>query len=485
MRATLALSLTLAASTHAAVSPWFAIHILDDATNRGIPLAELRTVSEASFISDNAGRIALADPDLMNRPVWFHVSSPGYSLPKDGFGYSGVRLVPKPGASTEIRLSRSQPAERIARLTGLDRWRDSLLLNLPAPSLPADPFGVTGQDSTQATPWHGRIFWLWGDTSITSYPLGNFKTTCATSDPVTNPENGFAFSYLADPDKPDRLRTMMPREGPGVVWMQGLLNVPDTSGNEQLVAHWGRSPGLAPVVEQGIAVFNESLGTFQNRTSIPKDESWRFPRGHVLHHKDHFYFASPLPHTRVKANFASVTQPDAYEALRFNEPSNSWIWQRLNPPTTQKDEAALIAAGKLPAASARFQITDAATSSPILIHGASVRWNPFRNRFLLIGVATGTKNDPSYLGEVWFAESTAPDGPFSKAVKIATHPAYSFYNPVHHPFMDQQNGRLIHFEGTYTAEFSGNPRKTPRYDYNQILYRLDLSHPTLTPALTP
>jgi hypothetical protein len=51
--------------------------------------------------------------------------------------------------------------------------------------------------------------------------------------------------------------------------------------------------------------------------------------------------------------------------------------------------------------------------------------------------------------------------------------------------MDQQNGRLIHFEGTYTAEFSGNPRKSPRYDYNQILYRLDLSHPTLTPALIP
>ena len=144
MRATLALSLTLAASTHAAVSPWFAIHILDDATNRGIPLAELRTVSEASFISDNAGRIALADPDLMNRPVWFHVSSPGYSLPKDGFGYSGVRLVPKPGASTEIRLSRSQPAERIARLTGLDRWRDSLLLNLPPPTHPysVQPIGV-------------------------------------------------------------------------------------------------------------------------------------------------------------------------------------------------------------------------------------------------------------------------------------------------------------------------------------------------------
>mgnify|MGYP000007466878 CR=1 FL=1 len=32
------------------------------------------------------------------------------------------------------------------------------------------------------------------------------------------------------------------------------------------------------------------------------------------------------------------------------------------------------------------------------------------------------------------------------------------------------------------AEFSGNPRKTPRYDYNQILYRLDLDDPKLAGA---
>jgi hypothetical protein len=36
-------------------------------------------------------------------------------------------------------------------------------------------------------------------------------------------------------------------------------------------------------------------------------------------------------------------------------------------------------------------------------------------------------------------------------------------------------GRTIHFEGTYTNDFSGNPYKTPRYNYNQVLYRLDLA----------
>jgi hypothetical protein len=28
--------------------------------------------------------------------------------------------------------------------------------------------------------------------------------------------------------------------------------------------------------------------------------------------------------------------------------------------------------------------------------------------------------------------------------------------------------------------FSGNPDKTPRYDYNQVMYRLDLADPRLT-----
>ncbi len=39
---------------------------------------------------------------------------------------------------------------------------------------------------------------------------------------------------------------------------------------------------------------------------------------------------------------------------------------------------------------------------------------------------------------------------------------------------------MIFFEGTYTTTFSGNPDPTPRYDYNQIMYQLDLSDRRLT-----
>ena len=38
------------------------------------------------------------------------------------------------------------------------------------------------------------------------------------------------------------------------------------------------------------------------------------------------------------------------------------------------------------------------------------------------------------------------------------------------------------FEGTYTTSFTDNKIKTPRYEYNQILYRLDLDDPALKPA---
>ena len=87
----------------------------------------------------------------------------------------------------------------------------------------------------------------------------------------------------------------------------------------------------------------------------------------------------------------------------------------------------------------------------------------------------GQQGGTSYLGEIWYSEASEPTGPWLRAKKIVTHEAYSFYNPVHHSFFDQEGGRVIYFEGTYVNTFSGNPEATPRYDYNQIMYRLDLS----------
>src|SRR5690606_17427939 len=86
---------------------------------------------------------------------------------------------------------------------------------------------------------------------------------------------------------------------------------------------------------------------------------------------------------------------------------------------------------------------------------------------------------PSNLGEVWLAEAPRPEGPWLHAVKIITHARHSFYNPAHHPFFDQEGGRVIFLEGTYSEMFSDHAVPTPRYNYNQIMYRVDLADPRL------
>ena len=60
-----------------------------------------------------------------------------------------------------------------------------------------------------------------------------------------------------------------------------------------------------------------------------------------------------------------------------------------------------------------------------------------------------------------------------------THYKYTIYNPVHHPFSDQEGGRLIYFEGTVSNTFSGSQAEIPAYDYNQMMYRLALDDPRL------
>jgi len=141
-----------------------------------------------------------------------------------------------------------------------------------------------------------------------------------------------------------------------------------------------------------------------------------------------------------------------------------------------KRQKALLAAGRIKPEEAWIALRDAATRQPVEAHRGSVRWNAFRRRWVMILCQHG---GTSLLGEIWYSEADAPEGPWRWARKVVTHDRYTFYNPVHHAFFDQQGGRIIYFEGTYTRQFSGTKVSTPRYDYNQIMYRLDLADPRL------
>jgi hypothetical protein len=113
------------------------------------------------------------------------------------------------------------------------------------------------------------------------------------------------------------------------------------------------------------------------------------------------------------------------------------------------------------------------------MHTGSVYWNAYRRKYVLIAIEqTFDRDSPSMLGEVWYSEAKSPQGPFQKAVRILTHNKQSFYNPCQHPFFDEDKGRVIYFEGTYCNTFTNSPA-TPRYNYNQIMYRLDLANPIL------
>ena len=59
---------------------------------------------------------------------------------------------------------------------------------------------------------------------------------------------------------------------------------------------------------------------------------------------------------------------------------------------------------------------------------------------------------------------------------------YTFYNPRLHADFTPPDSPILLFEGTYTAEFADRPPRTPRHNYTQILYRLDLDDPALVPA---
>ena len=478
---TLALAVVAWAAPLQVEKPYFGIHVVDGSNDRGVPLVELRTVNDVSYWTDSQGWVAFHEPDLMDRDVFFHVATPGYEFPSDGFGYRGVRLQTTPGNSATIQVRRTNLAERICRMTGQGIDRDTRLLGL-ATDRERDQAITLGQDSVQAVPFADKIFWLWGDTNLAHYPLGNFHTTAATSRLPTKetepPENGVRFEYYLDATT-GFVAPMIPDSQPGAVWLFGLMVVPNESGHDELLAHYSRHLSLAEVAEHGLVRFNSKSERFEKLKTIDLAEKWRYPRGNAVRVNggsgDYFYFCEPFATTRVKAYWASVIDPQAYEALHFDEATSSYRWQTDLEPTTQQRESELLIAGEISAGQCRYRCLEAASGSSIEIHRASINWNKFLNKWLLIGNQAGDANAASRLGQVWMATADEIAGPWHTAIKIASHPNFSFYNPRQHTFFDSADGRYVYFEGTFTRTFSGSVA-IPRYEYNQLLYRLDLSN---------
>ena len=449
-----ALSGSLVAASETAPPLPCRIEVVERGTSWPVPLVELRTTHQVRFVTDNAGVIAFDLPELMGRETWFDVVGHGFEIPKDGFGYLGIRLTPESGKTLRIEVVRTIPARRLGRITGAGLFAESQKLGAERDWRDA---GVLGCDSVQNTVHRGRLFWLWGDTTLARYPLGIFDGTSATTpvQPLTSfePPVRLKLDYFTDASGAPRGVARMPGEGP--TWITGYVSLPDKSGTPRLVASYVKIKPPMDAYQWGLCVWNDATANFEplrvvwtKSDAAPKPPP--LPEGHPVIWKDAdgrawVLFGNPLPTLRCPATF------EAWQ--------DSATWETLKP---------------------QENLASAADGQPIKPHSGSMAWNAWRKRWVAVFMQWFGK--PSAFGELWYAEADAPTGPWRPAVKILTHENYTFYNPRLHPEFTPPDSPILIFEGTFTQQFADRPPPTPRYDYNQVLYRLDLDDPALKPA---
>jgi len=430
------------------------ITIVESQTGWPVPMVELRTTHQVRFVSDNAGRIAFDLPELMGRETWFTVIADGYEVPADGFGNRGVRLIPQPGEELTVAVQRTSIAKRIGRITGAGLFAESQKLGHHTDWLES---GVLGCDSVQITEHGGKLFWAWGDTTLAHYPLGIFHASSATTSqrPLVSfqPPLRLKFAYFTDDTGQPRGVAKMPGDGP--TWLTGYVSLPDQSGNSRLVATYSKIQPPMDAYECGLCVWHDSAKRFEHLRTIWKKSAAEpvrpaMPWGHPVFFDDHdgkrwVLFGDPLPTLRCPATF------EAWQ--------DATTWETVTP---------------------QEYFESAADGARIKPHSGSIAWNDFRKRWVTVFMQWF--GEPSAFGELWYAEADSPFGPWGPAVKILSHHNYTFYNPRLHQDFTPDHSPILLFEGTYTQTFAKQPLPTPRYDYNQVLYRLDLDDPQLDPA---
>ena len=480
-------------------SRYFKITVVDRDTGRGIPLVELRTENEILFYTDSAGKVAFWEPVLMNRAVFFHAKSHGYEIAEDGMGCAGCCLEVKPGENATIEMKRINIAQRLYRITGMGIYHDSVLLGDEVPiEYPLSNASVVGQDSTLACVYKGDLFWVWGDTGHPRHPLGgNFHVTCATSTLPEkgglDPEVGVNLNYLTEGGFVKKMAHLW--EG-GPVWLGGLLSIEDEKGKQHLVANHALIKPPMETAGRGMVEFNEEKQVFEQILSVSMDAVIR-PEGHpfrtVADDSEWIYFPGNR-WCRVKSDYASVIDWNNYEAftclkeggrigspeVQLDREDNGVLkygWKKNTCPIGHQEQQTLLADKKIQPEERWVRFVDVNSGDEVLHHAGSVYWNEYRKRW--VRIYSQSFGSPSFLGEVWYCEGDTPLGPWGYTIKIVTHEDYSFYNPVQHPYFAKEDGRLIFFEGTYTKGFSGTKTGTPRYNYNQIMYSIELDDPRL------
>ena len=460
------------------------IQFVDAQTDKGIPLVSLK-IDDQEYVSDSFGRIAFYESKYMGDTVEVQLHSHGYDAPKT------LTIQPTTGGLQELVLERQNIAQREYRVTGTGIYADSVLLGYETPlDNPLDNGRLAGQDTVMVTPYQGELFWIWGDTLNLDTAFGNFRVAGATSPlPVSGrglPNGGINFKYFENKDgftaemAPD---STVP--GEGATWIGQLITLPDAQGVERLYAHYGRWAKGMNMTEHGIVTYNDNDLVFEEVI----DWGTEYPRllgtPNRLHvdGNDYLYMGYNV---RMRADLDALVDPTQWEVFTplnaegaieevgaDGRPRYRWV-AGGSVPDLENVFWGTIQANQL----LQGSLTDIRTGTPFSGRLDILNYNPHRKRWVAI-IQEKWGTGPSFAGEVWYAEADTPMGPWTYGTKIVTHDNYTFYNVQLHPWFNRDGGQVVHFEGTYTKWLTDNT-PTPRYNYNQIMYSLDLDDERLS-----
>ena len=282
----------------------FRIQVVDAETGRGVPLVELKTVSQIRYITDSNGVAAFDEPGLFNRKVFFFITSHGYEAAKDGFGYRGQALEVTEGGTLD-RDRRLNIAQRLYRVTA----------------------GIRGTASRPATDRSAALLNGWSlpgqrrERRVSNKSTGSGRhepprlsagqfSACRRR-PIAgqgwlDPKSGVNLSYILDDRGFARPTAPMPGDGP--TWISGLIVLRDRDARERMFAIYVKVRNMLEVYQHGLVEYNPETRRFEKVVQFPEATAHPgdYPSGHPFLFRDqgveYVYYANPYPLIRVPAD---------------------------------------------------------------------------------------------------------------------------------------------------------------------------------------
>ncbi len=418
----------------------FRVECIDAENGWPVPGVQLTTSAGHRFVSDNAGVVAIGEPDYYGRSMTFSVTGHGY---RPSSGASSVTLSVKAGGEAKVELARQYRAMRLGRIGGGGLFGESMKVG---ERLDEPEDGEVGRDSVQVKPYGDKLFWLWGDTNVRSYPLGVFNTTASytANPPFSAWVPPVAPKYANFKNSDGNIRGVIDQPWGGLMWIFGLVDLKDKKGNAKLGGAWtcvsgnnANSSGSC----NGLCTWNPDTEKFDITRVLNSSTNScsMFPDGNNMKWTDEkgkkwILFGGPYPWLKIPDSYESWCNPDTWEKLSY---------------------------------SSRAATCKGSTTSTVTPKGGQMMWNAAIGKYVAIFYL-----DLDF-GGLWYAEADSPFGPWYNAEKVCQMDNYNFYNPVVHAESDPTKPYLI-FEATYTDAFVGQPDPTARWNYTQVLYRLNL-----------